>query len=85
MDTRLSQAASTAVERAETTSEVLTSFINEEKERCKRRLNLIVHSVSESSADTGSERKVHDVSTVTSMFEKYLGVKAKITNANRIG
>ena len=85
MDTRPSQAASTAVERAETTSEVLTSFINEEKERCKRRLNLIVHNVSESSADTGSERKSHDVSTVTSMFEKYLGVKAKITNANRIG
>ena len=39
----------------------------------------------ESSADTGSERKSHDVSTVTSMFEKYLGVKAKIIDANRIG
>ena len=48
----------------------------------KRRLNLIVHNVLESSADNGSKRKSHDISTVTA---KFLGVKVKITNANRIG
>ena len=74
-----------ANKRVDSTSEVLTSFINEEKERYKRRLNLIVHNVLESSADNGSERKSHDINTVTSIFEKYWGVKVKITNANRIG
>ena len=80
-----SQDQTNANKRVDSTSEVLTSFINEEKERCKRRLNLIVHNVLESSADNGSERKSHDINTVTSIFEKYLGVKVKITNANRIG
>ena len=73
-----------AVKRVDSTSKVLNSFINEEKERCsyKRRLNLIVHNVLESSADNGSKGKSHNISTVTA---KFLGVKVKITNANRIG
>ena len=67
------------------TSEVLTSFINEEKERNKRRLNIIVHNIAESSAESGSERKSCDINNVTSIFDKYVGVKVKVTNANRIG
>jgi len=66
-------------------SEVLNSFINEEKERSKRRLNLIVHNVQEPSAESGLERKSQDISTVSSMFDKILGVKVKVRNANRIG
>ena len=77
-----SQDQTSAVTRVDSTSEVLTSFINE---RRKRRLNLIVHNVVESSADNGLERKSHDISTVTSIFEKFLGVKVKITNAIRLG
>ena len=46
-----SQDQTSANKRVDSTSEVLTSFINEEKERCKRHLNLIVHNVLESSAD----------------------------------
>lgn len=80
-----SQDQTSAMKKVDSTSEVLTSFINEEKERCKRCLNLIVHNVLESSADNGPERKSDDINTVTSIFEKYLGVKAKIINANRIG
>ena len=67
------------------TSEVLNSYINEEKERSRRRLNVIVHNVAESSAESGSERKSHDISNVASIFDKYVGVKVKVTNANRIG
>jgi len=67
------------------TSEVLSSFINEEKERSKRRLNLIVHNVPEPSAESGLERKSEDINTVSSIFDKFLGAKVKVKNANRIG
>ena len=48
------------------TSEVLNSYIHEEKERSRRRLNVIVHNVAEPSAESGSERKSHDISNVAS-------------------
>ena len=67
------------------TFEVSNSYINEEKERSRRRLNVIVHNVAELSAESGSERKSHDISNVASIFDKYVGVKVKVTNANRIG
>jgi len=53
------------VSRLDSTSEVLTSFINEEKERNKRHLKVIVHNVTESSAESGSERKAPDINNVT--------------------
>ena len=43
------------------------------------------HDLLESSADRGSQKKSHDISTATSIFEKYWGTKVKITNTNRIG
>ena len=39
-----------------TTSKVITSFLNEEKERSKRHLNVIIHNVEESSGDNGKVR-----------------------------
>ena len=69
--------------RVNSTSEALTS--NEQKERSRRRLNVIVHNVAESSAESGPGRKSHDISTVTSVFDKHVRVKVKVTNANRIG
>jgi len=41
--------------RANSTSEALTSFIYEQKERSRRRLNVIVHNVAESSAEVDQE------------------------------
>ena len=66
------------------TSEVLNSYIIEEKERSRRRLSVIVHNVAESSAESGSE-KIHDISNVASIFDKYVWVKVNVTDANRIG
>jgi len=63
--------------RVNYTSEVLTSLINEEKERSRRSLNVIVHNVAESSAESGPERKSHVISIVTSIFDKYVGLKLK--------
>ena len=58
-----------------TTSEVITSFLDEEKERSKRRLNVIIHNVEESSADNGKVRKEQDINTVMSIFNKYMDSK----------
>jgi len=63
------------------TTEVLTSFINEQKKRNRRRLNVIVHNAA---AKSGSKKKSHDISNVTLIFEKYMGVKVNVTDANRI-
>ena len=58
------------------TSEVIATYLEEEKERSKRRLNVIVHDTEESSADNGQVRKEHDVNTTMSIFDKYMGDKA---------
>ena len=66
------------------TSDVISAFLNEEKERNKRRCNVIVHSVDEFTSDNSQERKEY-ISTISSVFVKHLGVKATIVNATRIG
>lgn len=68
-----------------TTSEVITSFLNEEKERSKRRFNVILHNVEESSGDNGQVRKEQDVNKATSIFNEYMGIKPTVVNALRIG
>ena len=70
---------------SDTTSEVITAFLNEEKERSKRRLNVIIHNVEESSAENGKARKEQDIQKVKSIFDEYMGIKPNITNALRIG
>ena len=68
-----------------TTSEVITTFLDEEKERSKRRLNVIIHNVEESSADNEKVRKEQDINTAMSIFNDYMGIKPNIVNALRIG
>ena len=68
-----------------TTSDVISTFLNEEKERSKQRCNVIVHNLEESTLENSRERKEYDTSTISSVFTKNLGVKATITNAIRIG
>jgi len=68
-----------------TTFIVITSFLDKEKERSKRRLNVIIHNVEESSADNGKVRKEQDINTVMSIFNKYMDSKPSIVNALRIG
>ena len=68
-----------------TTSDVISTFLNEEKERSKRHCNVIVHNLGESTLENSQERKEYDTNTISSVFTKHLGVKATITNAIRIG
>ena len=66
-------------------STIVTSYINEEKEKARRRLNLIVHNISESKADNVLSRKTEDINVVSSALKKHLGVSATITNTFCLG
>ena len=63
--------------RTEVTA-MVTSYINEEKEKAKRRLNLIVHNIPESASDDGLTRKKHDIDFLCSLSEEYLGFPVAI-------
>ncbi|XP_065911357.1 uncharacterized protein [Dysidea avara] len=60
-------------------------IILEEKEKEKRRQNLIVHNVPESNLTEAHARKKEDIQNLTTLFNQYIGVSASITNAIRIG
>ena len=66
-------------------SEMVSSYINEEKEKSKRRLNVIVHNVIESTSEDPELRRKHDIDSVSSIFHKHLTVPATITKAIRLG
>ena len=65
--------------------EVVASFINEEKEKAKRRLNLMIHNVPESPSEDGLTRKKHDVDFVTKMCQTQLSTKVVLNKAYRLG
>lgn len=64
---------------------IAAGVVDEQREREKRKLNLILHNVRESSKENGSSRKADDIATVTTMLQNRVGVKATITNAFRLG
>ena len=69
----------------ESIASMTAAIISEEKEREKRKLNLIVHNLPESTSAEASIRKSEDTQNVTSLFNKYIGVNAHISNVTRIG
>ena len=62
----------------------VASAISEEKERDKRKLNLILPNVTEPSSDDGNCRKKEDIEYVSNIFQKSLGVPVKVTNTVRL-
>ena len=66
-------------------STAVVSLLHDEKEKEKRCMNLIIHNLPESDATSGNDRKQHDISKVTEVFNKHLGLSTKITNAYRLG
>ena len=63
----------------------VVSAISEEKDRDKRKLNVILHNVSEPTSDDGNSRKKEDIEQVSSIFQKTLALSVKVTNAVRLG
>ena len=66
-------------------SNAVKSVINEEKERNKRKLNLIMHNIAESEAEAPDIHKQEDTKQVTDIFSKQLNVQANISNIVRLG
>jgi len=65
--------------------DLVTSFIQEKKEKAKRKLNIIVHNVLESDVSDGSARKQHDIDTVSNVFCTYMGVTPTFHKAFQLG
>ena len=63
----------------------IASIMNEEKERERRRLNLIIHNLSESTAELAESRKTEDIECVTDICNVCLGANATATKAIRLG
>ena len=59
--------------------------VDEQREREKRKLNVIIHNVSESTKETGPERKADDIAAVNGLLHKHLGISPTISNAIRLG
>ena len=66
-------------------SSIVSTYINEEKEKSKRKLNLIVHNLAESSKDDGAARKQDDITSVLKICQQYMGMSVKIERAFRLG
>lgn len=55
--------------------------INEEKERAKRQLNLIIHNLAESNLDQGEACRAEDIKHTLDIFNNYLGAKTTVSKA----
>ena len=63
----------------------MSSVINEEKEKFKHKLNLIIHNLTESSKESGDARRQEDISSISNILLKYIGISVKVEKAFRIG
>ena len=66
-------------------SQAVSSILYEEKEKSKRRLNIILHNIPESNAENTDVRKQHDADTVKATVNQCLGIPASISQAVRLG
>jgi len=69
----------------ESVASLTTSLFNEQREREKRKLNMILHNMPESTASESIARKKDDIMKVTSMLKDYISVKPTISKAVRLG
>ena len=67
---------------SESVASLTTSLVNEQKERDRRKLNLVLHNMPES---TATARKKDDIMKIASVLNNYIKVKPTISNAVRLG
>ena len=70
---------------SESLASTIVSTMNEEKERECRCLKLIIHNAPESTADVPESHKTEDIEHATDILNVYLGAKATVTKALRLG
>jgi len=66
-------------------SHAVSSVFNEEKEKNKRKLNLILHNIPESKAESADQQKQHDTDTAMAIINQHLNIPTSISNAIRLG
>ena len=66
-------------------SNTVISALNENKEKERRRLNIILHQLPESTAENSQTRKNDDISEASKIFNKVLSIPSNFTNAIRLG
>ena len=64
---------------------MVATLLNEEKEKEKRRLNIIVHNVPESSSEESLTKKNEDTEFVSKLCESQFNAKVSIVKAYRLG
>ena len=62
-------------------SKTFSSILCEERERDKRRLNLILHNIPESTNSNNDVRKQDDIDTAATIFNQHLGIPTSVSNA----
>ena len=68
----------------ESVATITVSVVDEQRERDKRKLNLIIHNVPESAKQSGPERKADYISTVNGLLHQHLGFNPTISTAIRL-
>ena len=66
-------------------SNIVSSYLEEEKEKSKRWLNLIIHNLEESLSDDGATWQKDDIDKITSTLRNYIKVTPNISKAIRLG
>ena len=66
-------------------SKAFSSVLSEEKEKDKRKLNLILHNIPESTNPSSDVRKQDNTDTAATIFNQHLGIPTSVTNATRLG
>ena len=70
---------------SESVATITVGVADEQRERDRRKLNLILHNVPESAKQKGPERKADDISMVNGLLHQHLGFNPTISNAVRLG
>ena len=66
-------------------STTFSSILSEEREKDKRKLNLILHNVPESTDINSDVRKQCDTDTAKAVFNQHLGNATSVSNVTRLG
>ena len=63
----------------------VTSLLKEEREREERKLNILINGIPESTTESPTDRKAHDIKQVSEIFSELLEVKTTVEEAVRLG
>ena len=82
-DLPLSQESSSL--SVESIASMTASIFSEEKEKDKRKMNLIVHNYPEPTSSEAQARKKEDIENISTLLNQFVNVPATITDASRLG